>query len=281
MTYNPGIPQPRDIPSASQAPILSDFKLLNDYFNVNHVPFAGIIAVISRSNPCRVGSFKHTLITGDQVTFYNLDETTGMQNLNGNTYTITVINESSFSLDGVDSTNFPVYQSGGNYSSAQLKYGFHKYVNFASAFDTDPNSVVGSTLYPKKTDNVANLYYQNGATSAFVKPLTNLTRVQTSENLGPEGADNGFHNGFKTPWGLIVNMGTIRSTTVPMVNYTFAIPFTTQVYTLIGTAQLLAFFKEYKTVMNVVSNTQFQGGVFDQNGKLDPNQIVNYLAIGK
>ena len=39
MTFNPNIPQPNDIPSQSQAQILTNFQQLNTVFDVDHVPF--------------------------------------------------------------------------------------------------------------------------------------------------------------------------------------------------------------------------------------------------
>ena len=65
----------------------------------------------TQANPCVVTtSSAHNFVTGDQVDILSI---VGMTNLNGNTYTVTVINTTSFSLDGVDSTAFPAYVSGG------------------------------------------------------------------------------------------------------------------------------------------------------------------------
>lgn len=50
------------------------------------------------------------LTTGDTVT---LSEVVGMTEVNGNSYTITVVNGTTFSLDSTDSTGFTAYSSAG------------------------------------------------------------------------------------------------------------------------------------------------------------------------
>lgn len=66
---------------------------------------------ITQSLPCVVETvLDHNLNTGDQVNFFSI---VGMEELNGTSAFITVIDENSFSLDGVDSTGFDSYISGG------------------------------------------------------------------------------------------------------------------------------------------------------------------------
>lgn len=70
-----------------------------------------VIDDITNSNPCVVFTeIDHNLQTGDQVTFFGIGGTT---QLNGTNAFITVLTSTSFSLDGVDSTAFGVYTSGG------------------------------------------------------------------------------------------------------------------------------------------------------------------------
>lgn len=65
---------------------------------------------ISQDNPGVVTTdLNHGYTTGDDVT---LDDVVGMTEVNGNTYTATVIDEKSFSI-GVDTTGFGAYVSGG------------------------------------------------------------------------------------------------------------------------------------------------------------------------
>jgi hypothetical protein len=56
---------------------------------------------------------QHGLSTGDQVYIYNLDS---MQELTGGPYTITVIDDDTFSLDGINASSFSFYEGGGQIS---------------------------------------------------------------------------------------------------------------------------------------------------------------------
>jgi hypothetical protein len=71
---------------------------------------SSLITGASQANPCVITSARHGYVTGDQVTISGV---VGMTQLNGNTYTITVVNADSYSLDSTDSTGFTTYTSGG------------------------------------------------------------------------------------------------------------------------------------------------------------------------
>lgn len=64
----------------------------------------------TKANPCVITATSHGLSTGNQVRF---DSVVGMTQLNGNVYTITVIDANTFSLNGINSTTFNTYVSGG------------------------------------------------------------------------------------------------------------------------------------------------------------------------
>ena len=73
---------------------------------------------ITNANPCVVTTeIDHNLKTGDQVSFFRIGGTT---QLNGTTAYITVLTATSFSLNGVDSTAYGVYTSGGYVSVDEL-----------------------------------------------------------------------------------------------------------------------------------------------------------------
>ena len=78
--------------------------------------FIGSIVAIDQSNPCNVNSPAHGLSTGDEVYIYLVE---GMTEVNsgeeGNAYTVTVVDENNVTLDGVDSTAFTAYTTGGNF----------------------------------------------------------------------------------------------------------------------------------------------------------------------
>lgn len=69
------------------------------------------ISNATQANPCVVTTtLDHNFKTGDEITIIGVS---GMTELNDNAYFITVIDENNFSLDGVDSTGFGAYVSGG------------------------------------------------------------------------------------------------------------------------------------------------------------------------
>ena len=72
---------------------------------------------ITKANPAVVTSqVQHGLSTGDQVNFFGIG---GMTQLNGKVAFVTVINSNTFSLNGIDSTSYGVYTSGGYASVAE------------------------------------------------------------------------------------------------------------------------------------------------------------------
>jgi hypothetical protein len=71
----------------------------------------------TKANPCVITATGHGFRTGISVTISGVG---GMTQLNGNTYVITVIDANSFSLDGVNSSAYGTYTSGG--SAATYKY---------------------------------------------------------------------------------------------------------------------------------------------------------------
>ncbi len=76
-----------------------------------------IIQDITQSNPCIVTTnVDHNLTSGNQVSFFGIG---GMTQLNGTTAFITVIDAQTFSLNGVDSTAYGAYTSGGYVSVKQ------------------------------------------------------------------------------------------------------------------------------------------------------------------
>jgi hypothetical protein len=75
---------------------------------------SGNITAVTQANPAQVTSANHNLTTGNMVTISGV---VGMTQLNGNTYTITVVDANNFTL-GIDSTGFTAYVSGGIWQSS-------------------------------------------------------------------------------------------------------------------------------------------------------------------
>lgn len=72
---------------------------------------AQTITAASQANPCQITVAAHGLSTGDQVYISGI---VGMTELNDRDYTITYVGANTFTLDGVDSTAYTAYSSGGS-----------------------------------------------------------------------------------------------------------------------------------------------------------------------
>lgn len=80
-----------------------------------------ITGIAQPTNPTQITSVAHNLTTGADITITGVG---GMTQLNGNTYTITVINANTFSLDGIDNTAYGAYTSGGTWTSTNQTFSF-------------------------------------------------------------------------------------------------------------------------------------------------------------
>src|SRR5580692_1709683 len=75
----------------------------------------GSITNVTQALPAQVTSPNHELQNGSIITISNV---VGMTQLNGNTYTITVVDPNNFTLNGIDSTGYTAYISGGTWVSS-------------------------------------------------------------------------------------------------------------------------------------------------------------------
>jgi hypothetical protein len=82
----------------------SNQELLNSPQQANYIQGA------TQSNPCVITSVGNSLATGQMIYIANVE---GMTQLNQANYIITVIDADHFSLNGIDSTGFGAYTSGG------------------------------------------------------------------------------------------------------------------------------------------------------------------------
>jgi hypothetical protein len=81
------------------------------------------LSAVTKANPGVVTTRQpHSLSTGDTVTFSKVG---GMTNLNGNTYTVTVITPTTFSI-GVNTTSFGTYTNLGEARIPESSWGYRK-----------------------------------------------------------------------------------------------------------------------------------------------------------
>ncbi|GEM_PF-6822533 len=112
----------------------------------------------SQANPCVIDAPGHGLTTGNS---YRISEVVGMTELNDKDYTITVIDSDSFSLDGIDSTAYTAYSSGGVITPGQL-----------SNTDNSIKLPIQATSY-KFEGVAADLYYRFGV-AVYKTTLTGM-----------------------------------------------------------------------------------------------------------
>lgn len=280
MTYNPFIPLPPDLPSDSQGDILSNFNLINRFFGVDHVPFGNSIEAATLSNPIVITSTNHRLTTGNTVTVTSMQGLTDEQviefwPINGSAFTVTVIDANTFSLDASDSTAYPPYiPNTGDFVSPNIDYGFHLKTYFPNGIAADPNRAAPiSGYYPKlNINNVPELFFQNSTTAASVKQLVNLGIAnQTSAGQG-----------FKTPWGMIINMGMVLGVSGNFTTYNFPTPYTSRVFSINCTIQPQTITNNFgiNPVVQVNSLTQFQVQA-QRSGTTNISRNMFYIAIGQ
>lgn len=80
-----------------------------------------ITGIAQPTSPAQITSVNHNLTTGAVITISNVG---GMTQLNGNSYTITVIDANTFSLNGIDNTAYGAYTSGGTWVSLSQTFSF-------------------------------------------------------------------------------------------------------------------------------------------------------------
>lgn len=100
-----------------------------------------ITGIAQPSNPTQITSPNHGLITGAIITISNVG---GMVQLNGNTYTITVVNANNFTLNGVNNAAYGAYTSGGSWVSTSSELSFTLFGNNQNPYP-QPNFGILST----------------------------------------------------------------------------------------------------------------------------------------
>ena len=101
---------------------------------------SGSITGATQANPASITSPNHNLQTGSIITISNV---VGMTQLNGNAYTVTVTGTNTFTLNGIDSTGFTAYISGGTWISNNT-FSFTLFGNNQNPFP-QPNFGILST----------------------------------------------------------------------------------------------------------------------------------------
>jgi hypothetical protein len=278
MTYNPGAPQPTDIPADNQDDFLDNFDLLNQFFANDHTAFGNTVTFATNANPCVCTSPNHGLASGNQVYISHFASLVGdiitLWNINGGPYTATVIDANTFSLN-IDASANPTYLANtGAFASSSLPYGQHKKTFFPNVVNQGPNTSppLGSpysAYYSKQVEKVAQLFFQNGVGESFEKQMTQLSVMQGSTKYGA---------GFITPWGVIINMGPI--TVFPVLQtYVYPVEFQSSVWSLTATI-ISTSSTQPQIIVDATSLTNFSAQ--QQNASAFAQaRTAYYIAIGK
>ncbi len=286
--YNPGTPQPPDIPAESQDDFEMNFEVLNNSFSVDHVAFGNTVVFATSANPCVCTSNAHGLITGNTINIVHFCSLIGdvlvPWSINGGPYTVTFIDINRFSINVDSSAQQPYFANSGAFSSPNFNYGFHKRTFFPNVQSQGPNTSppLGSpysAYYSKSQEYIdpidmikkfaAQLFYQNGVGASNERQLTQLPLVSTSNMNG---------KGIITPWGLILNFGQISLTNSP-VTFDLPIPYKTSFFSIVGTIFAPGFNDLISCNMTPIGLTQFSSAQQNTRNRLQVASAY-YLAIG-
>lgn len=128
----------------------------------------GNITNITQTNPAVVTSNGHGLITGTQVIIKEVDGmANGTSSINNNTYTITVIDPNTFSLNGIDTTSYTPYLSGGIWSIA---FADGRYLTLT--IYVDPDQIYSNANQSINCDILVNRAAQVNGTQTNVNTIT-------------------------------------------------------------------------------------------------------------
>jgi hypothetical protein len=153
---------------------------------------AGInISAATRANPCKLTTAANTYATGDEVF---IDGIAGMTELNGKSYIVTVISTTQFTLNGVDSTGFSAYVSGGTSKRTTIKI-------ISCAAPTTPAPIVLTWSHVSDAYDYWVYRYNNGiyefigeAPGVAGAPTITFSdnNIASQSNLTPPGEFTGF-----------------------------------------------------------------------------------------
>lgn len=153
----------------------------------------GAISGATQANPCVITSDAHGLKTGYQITIDDIDPGS-MQELNGRNYTITFVNDDQFSLNGVDSTGYTAYVSGGKWQlifsdNSQLGIDFPDPIRrpdpppiskYVLAYGNQLLYAGGEQGNPENDDNV---FFSEGNQPEAVPAATNFFTVPSPDDV--------------------------------------------------------------------------------------------------
>lgn len=134
------------------------------------------ISAISTANPAVVTTgAAHGYTTGDQVYFASITGTGGVTNLNGNTYNVTVLSPTTFSVDGVNGAGF-AYSGSGTVARTYIRVD-----NAAAATAADPHEITWTAVSGAAEYNV---YKEESGVYGFIGTADGTGATITFKDIG-------------------------------------------------------------------------------------------------
>jgi len=171
---------------------------------------SGTVTNITQATNAVVTSANHGLVDGREVTLQNVG---GMTEVNGETYTITVVNANSFQLN-VNSTGFTAYTAGGNWASSAFN-GITQAKPLIPSINNDPGAL-GSPILTYPMSRVQNILITanttvNDESIGFVPTVgtINITDdgqgnlIEILQNTNATGVDQFTQTYYRNRVGLI------------------------------------------------------------------------------
>lgn len=157
------------------------------------------LTAATQANPCVVTTATHGYSTGDQII---IEGVVGMTELNGKKYTITVTGATTFELDGVDSTGFTAYSSGGYASKITLLPSVVTFYESRTWYSGIPNEPLALKASRTPDNNGAGRYddFTNGTSDDHAIEITlaaedesAIQNIKGNEKFLATGAFSGIY----------------------------------------------------------------------------------------
>jgi hypothetical protein len=155
--------------------------------NISDYDSTQAITNATQANPCVITSASHGLQDGDRVLIRNV---VGMTELNDIGYQITRIDQDTFSLDGIDSTSFTAYTSGGELSGVGLYFDSPRTLSVLDGYwegnEVDyffPTPTNGSDIKPAHFGHNVDEQFLTGVNTSG-KPISSTAFSMGSKNVG-------------------------------------------------------------------------------------------------
>jgi hypothetical protein len=144
-----------------------------------------ITGIAQPTNPTQITSPNHNLSTNSIILISGVG---GMTQLNGNVYTITIVDANTFTLNGVDNTSFGAYTTGGNWTTTNTTFSFALPAPFLAQEVLIGSIDINGTPISINDDGYGNLLLQTpnpvvsvpAAPNNYTRPIPGMFNINTA-----------------------------------------------------------------------------------------------------